>query len=70
MAKVIYRTPRELRNQKYEILESLTKQYQKEYRLNEEESKKCALWHFNCMISTSKYVYQKMAKKLLNEKLK
>ena len=70
MAKVFYRTPRELRNQKYEILESLTKQYKKGYRLNEEESKKCALWHFNCMISTSKYVYQKIAKKLLNEKLK
>ena len=29
MAKVFYRTPRELRNQKYEILESLTKQYKK-----------------------------------------
>ena len=70
MAKVFYRTPRELRNQKYEILESLTKQYKKEYRLNEKKKKKCALWHFNCMISTSKYVYQKIAKKLLNEKLK
>lgn len=57
--KKIYKTISELKDQKYEILTTLCNQYKKEYHLSLQEAKTCALWHFNCMLRTSKYVFSR-----------